>query len=467
MMSKQKIRLVVATAFSLLQSIYFVGCNTNALAVDEHNSEHDHDKPAKPAHEHHHVEEHGDHNEGEHHAHEGHGETGWDLHQSVEDLFAKRCEHDIFAHACDECRYEVGVVEVKKELIDQGLIEIGTVLEKNFDNEIVLTGEIGFDERRIAHLGPRATGIVSKVHVDVGERVRAGQVLAEMDSTGLAETESAYLEALAEQRMAENTHDRKRNLSEAGISAKRELLEAKQQLDATTIRVNAARQKILRMGNGKRKIAALTRSGIKGAKGRLLVTAPFDGEVLELHAVRGEQIEADSQMLLIGDVSSLWLWAHVYERDLAVVTRAISTGTLDAIAQVAAFPKRAFAGRVDFLERVMDEHTRTVKARIVLENPDGLLRPGMFATARLGLSAGQGNLAVPSSAVLADEDKHFVFVKHGDDYFVRRPVSLGKTMGGFVEIHGDLRKDQVIATGGTFLLKSDVLRSKMGAGCAD
>jgi cobalt-zinc-cadmium efflux system membrane fusion protein len=134
---------------------------------------------------------------------------------------------------------------------------------------------------------------------------------------------------------------------------------------------------------------------------------------------------------------------------------------------VAAYPDRSFPGTLDLLGRSMDEATRTVKSRVLLPNPDGLLRPGMFARVHLALPGDERALAVPADALLADEGREFVFVHHEGEYFVRRPVKSGRQLEGHVEIVEGLAAGQTVAGQGAFLLKSDVLRSKMGAGCAD
>ena len=115
----------------------------------------------------------------------------------------------------------------------------------------------------------------------------------------------------------------------------------------------------------------------------------------------------------------------------------------------------------------MSEQTRTARARIVVPNPRGALRPGMFVTVRIAGPSGGAAVAVPKVAVLADKGRTFVFVHHEGDYWVRRPVTLGRRLEDKVEIVAGLAPGQRIIADGSFLLKSDVLRSKMGAGCAD
>jgi len=115
----------------------------------------------------------------------------------------------------------------------------------------------------------------------------------------------------------------------------------------------------------------------------------------------------------------------------------------------------------------MDESSRTVKVRVQVKNDDGRLLAGMFARVKLYLPGTDETLAVPKAAVLEDEGRSFVFVHYQGEYYVRRPVVRGRTWAGWVEIKKGLEPPQTVVAEGAFLMKSDVLRSKMGAGCAD
>jgi cobalt-zinc-cadmium efflux system membrane fusion protein len=115
----------------------------------------------------------------------------------------------------------------------------------------------------------------------------------------------------------------------------------------------------------------------------------------------------------------------------------------------------------------MDESSRTVKVRVQVKNADGRLLAGMFAAVNLFLPGRDETLAVPRHAVLDDEGRSFVFIHYQGDYYVRRPVIPGQRWAGWVEIEKGLEPSQIVVTEGAFLMKSDVLRSKMGAGCAD
>lgn len=399
------------------------------------------------------------------HAEHDHGDDeASDLDRPVADLFAATCEHNLKTHECDECRYEVGVVKTDASLFDGGLLKKTKAEKRAVAAPLKLTGEVRFDERRVAHVSTQAEGIIKVVHVTLGDKVKQGQALVELESVTIGEAQAAYLEAAGMLSLAKRNHDRLDALRKEGISSEKELLAARQELDAAQIRSDAAFGKLKQLGMSTSAARGLTQ---KTATGRLVLRAPVAGTVLDMHAVAGELARADTSLATVGDNSSVWVWADLYERDIALVTREQAKQPLAAAVIVKAFPQEEFAGTVDFVSPSMSESSRTVKARINVPNPKGRLLAGMFAQVKVFIPGDQQVLAVPSKAVLEDEGRSFVFVHHEGDYWVRRPVIPGRTFAGMTEITTGLTGTEVVVANGAFLLKSDVLRSKMGAGCAD
>jgi membrane fusion protein, heavy metal efflux system len=390
-----------------------------------------------------------------------------DLDRPVDELLAATCEHGKKTFECDECRYEVGVVRVPAKLVDGGLLKKATAARRRVEAPVALTGEVRFDERRVTHLSPRVEGAVRKVHATLGEHVTRGQALVELESVQLGEAESEYLSAQASLRLARASADRQAQLRGEQISSEKEWLLARQELEAAQIRARAAEEKLTRLGVARGDVARLADAGRSSGDGGLVVRAPADGIVLEMHAVAGELVKPDESILTIGDVSSVWVWADLLEDQLGRVLDAQRAGKLRADVVVKAFPDAAFPGTVDFVGPSMDERTRTVKVRVGVANPDARLRSGMFASVRIFLPGAEEALAVPAAALLSDEGRSFVFVHHHGDYWIRRPVEPGRRWAGWVEVKGGLAGGEALASDGAFLLKSDVLRSKMGAGCAD
>jgi membrane fusion protein, heavy metal efflux system len=390
-----------------------------------------------------------------------------DLDRPVEELFAATCEHARKTHECDECRYQVGVVRVPENLLKEGLVKSATVERRPLETPVPLTGEVRFAERKVTHLSPRAEGVIRKVLVALGEKVTAGQPLLEMESAGLGEAESSYLESEATLRLARKALDRQAALREEGISSEKEFLAARQEAESAGIKAQAAGDRLRRLGLGPAEIDGLGKAGPAGAQGRLVLRAPAAGTILDMHAVPGEAARPDQNLFTIGDLSQMWVWADVYEGQVRQVLAHEHHGDMRASVTAKAFPGEVFPATVDFVAPSMDEKTRTLKIRVGVPNPRGKLRAGMFVNVELYLPSGPDALVVPRAALLSDEGRSFVFVRHHGDYWIRRPVETGRSSGGQVEITRGLAGGETVATEGCFLLKSDVLRSKMGAGCAD
>jgi cobalt-zinc-cadmium efflux system membrane fusion protein len=391
------------------------------------------------------------------HAGEIEGEAGEasDLDRPVEELAAAVCEHGRRTFECDECRYEVGFVRAPSAVTDGGLIATAKAERRRVAVPIALTGEVSFDERRVGHVNSQVEGVIKAVHVALGDRVTKGQPLVEVESVAVGEEEAAYHETEGVLAIARRNFDRVDGLRRENIASEKEYLEAKRELDAAEIREAAARAKLARLGA----------DGSSG--GRVTLRSPIAGTVLVLHAVPGEVAFTDEPLATVGDNGAVWVWADLYDRDIAAVKDAQGRHKLAASVSVKAYPRIEFQGTVDLVSPAMDEASRTVKARIHVENRDGRLLAGMFAAVDIFLPAEEEALAVPKHAVLEDEGRAFVFVHHHGDYFVRRPVVPGRSWGDWVEIVDGLEPSQTLVAEGAFLMKSDVLRSKMGAGCAD
>jgi cobalt-zinc-cadmium efflux system membrane fusion protein len=342
-----------------------------------------------------------------------------DLDRPVEELFADTCEHARKTHECEECRYQVGVVRVPEKLLQDGLVKTAKVERRPLATPVPLTGEVRFAERQVTHLSPRAEGVIRKVLVALGERVAVGQPLLEMESAGLGEAESSYLEAEA--------LDRQAALREEGISSEKEYLAARQESESAGIRAQAAADKLRRLGLGHAEIEGLGKAGPSAAQGRLVIRSPAAGTILDMHAVPGEAARPDQNIFTIGDLSHLWVWADVYEGQVGQVLAHEHHGDMRATVTAKAFPGEAFPATVDFVAPSMDEKTRTLKVRVGVPNPKGRLRAGMFVNVALYLPSGADALVVPRAALLSDDGRSFVFVRHHADYWVRRPVETGRT----------------------------------------
>lgn len=389
-----------------------------------------------------------------------------DLDRTVESLMSDRCEHEVPTYQCDECRYEVGIVKVAPDLLDEdGPLQTTHAVRRTTEESVAHNGEVRLNEERAAYLSPRMPGTVRSILVDLGAAVRQGQVLFTVDSPEFGEARSAFLIAQASLKLAEGTAAREKDLYEKKVCPRKDLLEAEASRDGARATCQAARERLLACGLGAEEIAQLSSDGARAMA--LPVKAPFDGTVLERNLNMGALVEPGQHLLLLGDTSEMWVWTSLYERELPGLLREQAKGAVLAHVEVPAYPDRLFSGRVERMSGTVDEATRTARVRVVVGNPEGLLRAGMFARVHLHGNGSADALTVPAEAVLEDEGRAFVFVPAEPPYFIRRPVLTGRAWGEWVEVTQGLADGDVVVARGAFTLKSDVLRSKMGAGCAD
>lgn len=389
---------------------------------------------------------------------------------SATDPFKVQCAHNIPTYTCDECRYEIGMVKLAPELFQKegrGLLRTEPVSRRKTETFIEATGEVRLNDNAVVHVTPRVAGIVTKVNVDIGAKVRQGDVLFEIESVELGEAMGAYMKSRALSTLSRKNYEREKSLFEQKVSSEADLIEMQMAYEVHAADLDAAEHKLHVLGMKEEEVAAIKPDEHKGLIGYLPFRAPMDGVVVEKHATIGEMAEPGDNVMLLADLSTLWVWLDIYEQDLAVLLRQGTNSGTTVVIETRAFPGQYFQGTIDQVGSTMNEETRTIQVRATTPNPEGLLRPGMFCMAKIVSGADEEVLAIPRSAVLRDEGRDFVFKHAKENYYVRQDVKKGREFVSVVEILEGLEPGETIVTDGAFILKSDVLREKMGAGCAD
>jgi len=378
-----------------------------------------------------------------------------------------RCEHRVAAVECDRCRFELGVVKVEPS-VAEALIETASVRDLELTNILRLTGQVELDKTRVVDVVPAGSGQVKRLEKFLGQDVLEAEVLAVIHSADLGQAKAQYLEAQARLELATSTFDREKALYEKKVSSRADYLSALNELKAAEAYHAAAEKRLRLFGLSTEQIAAIKNEKDDSRFAELELCAPQAGTVIAQNISAGALVDTTQSVYTIADLSNVWVWCDLYEKDLALLHGQLSSGgTIDANIRVKSFGTEAFKGVVDLIGSQVDEHTRTIKVRIQVRNERGKLRPGMFAEAEIVVSVAGSITAVPSTAVLSDDGKTFVFQHWKDDLWVRRDVRVGKSQGGLVEILDGVPKDATVVARGGFMLKSDILRAKMGAGCAD
>ncbi|HEX5819211.1 MAG TPA: efflux RND transporter periplasmic adaptor subunit [Gemmatimonadales bacterium] len=319
---------------------------------------------------------------------------------------------------------------------------------------------IALDETHTARVGSMVEGRVVSVEREVGDRVTAGMLLGALHSPVVHEAWAAYRTALAERRrqtselaFAREAEARASRLfADKAISAQ-ELQRAEanrraidEALDMTATELRRAEEELEHLG-------VTNADDPTGESGETIpVRAPLGGVVLERLVTPGTAVTPGLPLFVVSDLSSLWVLVEIDESRLSRV----SVGRPVHV-RVSAYPDEEFTGTVSFVGDVVNPRTRRVTVRCVVGNPDGRLKPEMFATAVLDTGAERRVVTVPASAVHDLQGKTVVFVREASGGFRERVVSVGPERDGEMEVLEGLRAGEPVATAGAFLLKSERL----------
>ncbi len=351
--------------------------------------------------------------------------------------------------------HEDGVLQVDAANMKEFGIEVAAVGPGVLSGGIELNGEVVFNADRIAHVSPSVPGIVQEVMQAVGDHVQADQVMGVLSSRDLAAARGEYLGAKARFQLAQETLARDEKLFTNRVGTERQVMETRQAAREAEIALNLAEHNLHAFGQSHEDIEALSADDDAGFMTYHL-RAPIDGVVISRHLTRGERVgeEPEEAPFVIADLSSVWVNLTVYQRDIESikpgmkVTVRFRRGALSA------------TGEIAFVSPSLDERTRTATARVVLDNPDGRWRPGMFVTALADHGAVRGDVVVPRSAVQYVEEATAVFVQNRDEYELR-PIKVGRETPDVVEVVAGLEAGEVVVTRNGFALKAEMNRGAL------
>ena len=364
----------------------------------------------------------------------------------------------------DEGHEDEAIIELSAVKMAAAKIETAPASFTDLPALLITTGQVDFNQDRLAHVSPRIPGRVHEASARLGQQVRRGEVLATLDSIELGKSKAQYLQAKAREELHRENYEREQNLYSDRISSEREVLEAKAALIEAEAEFQSAEETLHLYGLTDKEISSITYENPE--RSLFQIRAPLSGKVIEKHVTVGELVTPERNLFSLADLGEVWIWIDVYERDLQQVH------VDDQVeVRVDAFPNMKFQGEVSYLSDRVDPDTRRVRARIDVSNADGGLRPGMFAQVELtdphqrgGASARLPALSVPDDALQRDGDSMTAFVDLGDGRFERRLVRTGRRAGGLVEVVEGLAAGEVVVTTGAFFLKSEFAKDELGEG---
>jgi membrane fusion protein, heavy metal efflux system len=360
-----------------------------------------------------------------------------------------------------------GRVEIGAEALATSGIEVATAGPATIRTTLTLPGQIAPNRERVAHVLARLSGVLTEARRTLGDRVKAGEVLAVLDSRELADAKSEYIESIHRLEYAQSVFVREERLWQRKISPASDYLLAKHKLEEAEIEKQIAEQKLVALGVGRETLSMLAvepggavadrqvRAPFRPrALTRYEIRAPIDGTVIERTLSLGQAVQPDTPLFTIADLSTVWAEAAVYEPDLLLVRSG-----LPAVVRARALGLEA-NGTVTYVGAFVGEQTRSATARVVLPNPAGRWRPGVFVSVEIVEEDVTVPVGVPLDAIQTVREMPAVFVRYGD-VFEARPVELGRRDDRTVEVVRGLAPCEQYATRNSFVIKADL--GKAGA----
>jgi cobalt-zinc-cadmium efflux system membrane fusion protein len=331
-----------------------------------------------------------------------------------------------------------GRIEVPADSPLRQRLKIAPVELHRAPHQLEFPATVEADPAHMANVLPALAGRVVSLHVDLGDHVQRGQLLAVIDSGDLAQAYADVDKARDALDLARKALDRARGVQQAGGAAVKDLEAAQSGYAQAGAEYRRAQARLAALGGN---IEA--RSGSRPMQ----VRAPIAGTVTALSIAPGMFVnDPTASMMTIADIDRVWVTAEVPENALGLVARG-----QPASASVPAYPGRVFRGTVDSVGAVLDPASRRDPVRIAVDNADHALKPGMYATAGIAM-AQPAQVFVPESALLMNNDSTTVFVEVAPWTFERRTVELSYDEDAGARVLKGLKAgDRVVVAGGVLL----------------
>ncbi len=358
------------------------------------------------------------------------------------------------------------VLMLADDAIAHAGVAVEAVQQQTRAEQVRAPGLVALDETRTARIGSLQEGLILEARAQVGDRVRARQVMATMHGHAVHDAWAGYRKAMADRRRLEKellfaveAHERATRLYADKAVSLQELQRAEVDRVSATEMVDMAKAEITRS------IEELAHVGIEIAgtdtetttaaqsEDQIPVRTPLAGVVLERLVTPGTTVTPGTPLFVVSDLSTLWVIAEIDETQLPRVRAGRPVHVT-----VAAYPNERFAGTVTFVGDTVNPATRRITVRSTVPNPEGRLKPEMFATVSLGAGEPRPVVVVPQAAVQTVDGRPSVFVAGSGGRFTPMPVELGSEADGLVEVTSGLSAGQRVAVSGSFALKSEWLK---------
>ncbi|HBK42892.1 MULTISPECIES: efflux RND transporter periplasmic adaptor subunit [unclassified Polynucleobacter] len=344
------------------------------------------------------------------------------------------------------------VVIVNDDL--RNMITEGEVHTGSFVEELRASGRVDFNEMFLSRIGANVTGRVSDILAVPGQKVKQGDILAKITSTELTQSQLSFLKAKSASQLADQAANRARILYKEDVIALAELQKREAEASSAKAEYRAANDQLRVQGMDQPSIDRLAKSGVIESTNNVIASIP--GEIVERKINKGQVVQPADALFTVADLNTLWAVSEIPESNSYLIHKGQKVSLI-----IPALRNAEIEGVVAHVDSIVNTQTRTVVVRMEVPNKDGLIKPGMLATMMIE-SQPTEKLLVPTSAVIREDNKDYVFVKEDDEIYRMIAVKLGPEGKGYRPVISGLKVGQNIAVNGAFHLNAERKRQLSG-----
>ena len=336
----------------------------------------------------------------------------------------------------------------------RNMITDGDVYTGSFVEELRASGRVDFNEMFLSRIGANVTGRVSEILAIPGQKVKQGDILAKITSTELTQSQLSFLKAKSASQLADQAANRAKILFKEDVIALAELQKREAEASSAKAEYRAANDQLRVQGMDQPSIDRLAKSGV--IESTNIVIASIPGEIVERKINKGQVVQPADALFTVADLNTLWAVSEIPESNSYLIHKGQKVTLI-----IPALRNAEVQGVVAHVDSIVNPQTRTVVVRMEVPNKDGLIKPGMLATMMIE-SQPTEKLLVPTSAVIREDNRDYVFVKEDDETYRMMAVKLGPEGKGYRPVISGLKEGQNIAVNGAFHLNSERKRQLSG-----
>lgn len=323
-----------------------------------------------------------------------------------------------------------GTVKIDGTTLQNINVRTTQAIHSTLSHTVRAVGRVAYDEERMVHLHPKTEGWIEKLNIDkTGQKVKKNMDLLSIYSPQLVASQQEYILALNNQKALAN-------------SPFKDIREGAKQL------VKSSRERLKLLDVPTHQLHALDKT--QKIKKSLHIHSPANGIIMKIGAREGQFVTPETEIYMIADLRKVWVYADIYEYELPWVKEGDQVDM-----QLAGIPGKTFSGHLAYIYPYAEAKTRTIKVRMVFDNPNLLLKPEMFAEITIHADKSLNAVVIPAEAVIRSGTRNQVFVVRAKGEFEPRPVTLGLASNGKVAVLKGIEAGEYVVTSAQFLIDSE------------